>query len=94
MTSRAVTSTGDFDVFRTKHDDRRELASCYMQEMDRDQLDEISVEVDIGSMEDVTLMSVVGQYEIELTAQLLCQIQANFVDQMQSTLDEYWEGMR
>lgn len=94
MTGRAITSTGDFDIFKLKLAAQWIIADeyfkglnkydkqCFMREVE---IKEMALE-DGGGVEDS-----VSAFQFDLSNILNKYIQEEYVQQMQPILDNYWE---
>ena len=92
MAGRAITSTGDFDIFKLKLTDQWIIADEYFKGLDRDDKESFMREVRIDELvlkvgEGVE--GAVSDLQFDLSDILNRYIQENFVPQMQPTLDDY-----
>lgn len=94
MTERAITSTGDFDIFKLKLTDQWCIANEYFKCLDRYDKDCFIREIDttdLGLNDGEGVEDAVSAFQLELSNNLNKHIQDKFVEQMQPILDNYWE---
>lgn len=94
MTERAITSTGDFDIFNIKLLDQWCIADQYLKDLDVSDkhcfIREIDVSV-LALVEGEGIDEIVGAFKDDLCINLNKHIQEKFVPQMQPILDNYWK---
>lgn len=93
MTERAITSTGDFDIFNIKLLDQWCIADQYLKDLDVYDKHCFMREVGLSGLalvEGEGIDEAVGAFKDDLSNLLNRHIQEKYVPQMQPMLDAYW----
>ena len=94
MTERAVKSVGDFDISKLKLTDQWMIANEYFKDLDKHDKQCFIREVEIKDMvlnDGEGVEDAISTFQFDLSNILNKHIQEKFVDQMQTTLNNYWE---
>lgn len=94
MVAKAITSTGDFNIWAATFLNQYCLSDCFLQGMDDYDkhcamsaviISQVLVEKGEGIDE------AVESFKLDLNNHLIAEIQEHFISQMQPILDNYWE---